>query len=331
MPDMNAPIKLGANLWNQYTDWPAFLDGMLRAEDLGFDSLWTWDHVYPIVGSWEGPAFETYTAMAAVATQTKRATIGHLVGANTFRNPALLAKMVTTIDHISNGRAVLGVGAAWMEPEHTAFGLEFGDRPGTRLRWLAQALPIIRGMLDGERPSSPDGSRYAVDAVLNLPASVQKRIPILIGGSGPKVTLKLVAKYADMNNLGNPIETVLRSDPILVEHCRDVGRDEREIERTVELQRVVVRDTREAALAREAEILDLNGGAKDDEDRPGSAGVESDRIVGGSPDDVYEQLVPYVDAGYRHLICGFPPPYDEETMRRMATEVRPRLEAHVAG
>ncbi len=139
MPDMQAPIKLGAILWNEYTDWPAFLDGMLRAEDLGFDSLWTWDHVYPIVGSWEGPALETYTAMAAVASQTKRATIGHLVSANTFRNPALLAKMITTIDHISDGRAVLGIGAAWMEPEHTAYGLEYGDRPGTRLRWLARS------------------------------------------------------------------------------------------------------------------------------------------------------------------------------------------------
>ena len=119
MPNMDAPLKLGANLWNQYTDWPAFLDGMLRAEDLGFDSLFTWDHVYPIVGTWEGPALEAYTAMAAVASQTKRATIGHLVSANTFRNPALLAKMITTIDHISGGRAVLGIGAAWMEPEHT--------------------------------------------------------------------------------------------------------------------------------------------------------------------------------------------------------------------
>ncbi len=163
MPDMNAPIKLGANLWNQYTDWPGFLDGMLRAEDLGYDSLFTWDHVYPIVGSWEGPALETYTAMAAVAAQTKRATIGHLVTANTFRNPALLAKMITTIDHISDGRAVLGIGAAWMEPEHTGFGIEFGDRPGTRLRWLEQSLQIIRACSRASDPSSPEGSRYDVE------------------------------------------------------------------------------------------------------------------------------------------------------------------------
>ncbi len=329
MPNMNAPIKLGANVWNQYTDWPGFLEAMLLAEDLGYDSLFTWDHVYPIVGSWEGPALETYTAMAAVAAQTKRATIGHLVTANTFRNPALLAKMITTIDHISGGRAVLGIGAAWMEPEHTAFGLEFGDRPGTRLRWLEQSLQIIRGMLAGERPSSAEDSRYEVKEVLNLPAPVQKRIPILIGGSGPKVTLRLVAQYADMNNLGNLVGPLVDSERILQEHCERLGRDDREIERTVELQRVVIRDTRAAALAREAELLEYNGGARDDEVRPGSAGVDSDRIVAGNPEEVAEELRPYVEAGYRHLICGFPPPYDEESIRRMATEVRPRLEAMV--
>jgi alkanesulfonate monooxygenase SsuD/methylene tetrahydromethanopterin reductase-like flavin-dependent oxidoreductase (luciferase family) len=326
---MQAPLKLGANLWNQYTDWPAFLEAMLRAEDLGFDSLWTWDHVYPIVGSWEGPALETHTAMAAVASQTRRATIGHLVSANTFRNPALLAKMITTIDHISGGRAVLGIGAAWMEPEHRAFGFEFGDRPGTRLRWLAEALPIVRGMLDGTQPSAPEHGHYAVRAVRNEPPPVQRHVPILIGGSGPRVTLKLVAQYADMNNLGDPIEDVRASEAILLEHCRAVGRDERQIERTVELQRVVIRDSREAALAVDVEQLARNGGAVSDSDRPGSANVPSSRCIAGDPDEVFEQLKPFVEAGYRHLICGFPSPYDAETMERLAREVRPRLEALV--
>jgi alkanesulfonate monooxygenase SsuD/methylene tetrahydromethanopterin reductase-like flavin-dependent oxidoreductase (luciferase family) len=156
-------------------------------------------------------------------------------------------------------------------------------------------------------------------------------VPILIGGSGPKVTLRLVAQYADMNNLGNPIEDVLHSDAILVEHCRSVGRDEREIERTVELQRVVIRDSREAALRFDAESLARNGGARPDSDRPGSANIPSNRCVAGDPDEVYEQLVPFVQAGYRHLICGFPSPYDAETMRRLATDVRPRLEALLAG
>jgi alkanesulfonate monooxygenase SsuD/methylene tetrahydromethanopterin reductase-like flavin-dependent oxidoreductase (luciferase family) len=299
---------------------------MIRADELGYDSLWTWDHVYPIVGDVDGPILEAYTAMAAVAARTKRATIGHLVGANTFRNPALLAKMVTTIDHISGGRAVLGIGAAWMEPEHRAFGFEFGDRPGTRLRWLGEALPIIRGMLDGTEPSAPEGGRYQVRSVRNDPPPIQRRVPIMIGGSGRKVTLKLVAQHADMNNLGNPIEGVLDAEAALVEHCADVGRDEKTIERTVEIQRVVIRDSSEAAWEREHEILAHNGGAQLDEVRPGSAQVDRERAVVGTPDEVYEQLRPFVEVGYRHLICGFPPPYDEESMRRLASEVRPRLE-----
>jgi alkanesulfonate monooxygenase SsuD/methylene tetrahydromethanopterin reductase-like flavin-dependent oxidoreductase (luciferase family) len=267
--------------------------------------------------------------MSAVAARTSRATIGHLVGANTFRNPALLAKMVTTIDHISGGRAVLGIGAAWMEPEHTGFGFEFGDRPGTRLRWLEEALGIVRGMLDGARPTV-QGERYRTEDALNLPASVQPRIPILIGGSGPKVTLRLVAQYADMNNLGNPVEACLRNDAILVEHCQALGRDERQIERTVELQRVAVRDTRLAAIELDAELL-ARGDARVGEVRPRSGDAPADRLVGGNPDEVYEQLAPFVEAGYRHLICGFPAPFDEETMRRIALDVRPRLEALITG
>jgi alkanesulfonate monooxygenase SsuD/methylene tetrahydromethanopterin reductase-like flavin-dependent oxidoreductase (luciferase family) len=326
MPKMDAPIKLGVNLWNQYTDWPRFLEAMIEAEELGFDSLFTWDHVYPIIGSWEGPALETYTGMAAVAAHTKRATIGHLVTANTFRNPALVAKMITTIDHISNGRAVLGMGAAWMEPEHTGFGIEFGDRPGTRLRWLEGSLKVITGMLAGERPSSEEADRYDVKEALNLPAPIQDRIPLLIGGSGPKVTLRLVAQYADMNNLGNPIGTIEKSDPILRDHCQRLGRDEREIERTVELQVVVVRDTREEALSVASELL-ARGDAAIDQVREGSGHVPIERVVAGSPDEIVAHLTPFVEAGYRHLICGFPAPYDGETMRRLATEVRPRLES----
>ena len=328
MPNMDAPLKIGVNLWNQYTDWPRFLEAMIEADELGYDSLFTWDHVYPIIGSWEGPALETYTAMAAVAAQTKRATIGHLVTANTFRNPALVAKMITTIDHISNGRAVLGMGAAWMEPEHTGFGLEFGDRPGTRLRWLEHSLKIITGMLAGERPSSDEGDRHDVKEALNLPAPIQEKIPIMIGGSGPKVTLRLVAQYADMNNLGNPIAAIEKSDPILREHCERLGRDEKTIERTTEIQMVVIRDDRAKAVAVAEELL-ARGESCLDEDRPGSGHVPTQRLVAGNSDEVAEQLKPFIDAGYRHLVCGFPAPYDPESMRRLATEVRPALEAHL--
>ncbi len=227
MPDMTAPIKLGALVWPQYTTWPAFQGAMRRADELGYESLWTWDHVYPIVGDPDGPILEAYTALAAVAATTSRATIGLMVGANTFRNPALVAKMMTTIDHISGGRAILGIGAAWFEEEHTAFGFPYGDGAPERLRWFGQALPIIRGMLDGTEPTVTEGV-YRTSSVRNDPPPVQRHLPIIIGGSGRKVTLKLVAQYADANNLGNGDPDDLRdADAALVAHCEAVGRNER--------------------------------------------------------------------------------------------------------
>ena len=314
MPDMHAPIKLGANLWNQYTDWPTFIDGMLRAEDLGYDSLFTWDHVYPIVGSWEGPALETYTAMAAVAAQTKRATIGHLVTANTFRNPALVAKMITTIDHISDGRAVLGVGAGWHVQEHQQFGFRFGAGPPERLRWLGEALPIMRGMLDGEQPTAL-GERYRVHEALNEPAPVQQHLRLLVAGGGPKVTLGLVARYADANNISGPADLVAEKDRILVEHCERIGRDEREIERTMRMAITVVRDSQAEAERAYAGILERNRA------RP----FPGNHV--GTPEDLFERFAALVELGYRHLIFYFPTPYDVETMTRLVTEIRPRLEA----
>ncbi len=331
MPDMTAPIRLGANCWNQYTGWAPWLGAVQRAEGLGYESLWTWDHLYPIVGSWEGPILEAYTAISAAAAVTARGTIGLMVGANTFRNPALVAKMMTTIDHISGGRAVLGIGAAWFETEHRAFGIDFGSGFPERLRWLSQALPIMRRMLDGTEPTVTEG-RYRTDAVRNDPPPVQRRLPILIGGTGRKVTLRLTAQYADMHNLGNgDIEDARDVDATLIAHCQAVGRDEREIERTVELQRVVIRDTRAEAQRVQDEILAHNGGAIVDEDRPKSASIERERGCVGTVDDVVDHIRPFVELGYRHLICCYPAPFDDESMTRMATEVRPRLEALVRG
>jgi alkanesulfonate monooxygenase SsuD/methylene tetrahydromethanopterin reductase-like flavin-dependent oxidoreductase (luciferase family) len=314
MPDMTAPIKLGANCWNQYTDWPSWLAAEQRASALGYDSLWTWDHVYPIVGNHEGPMLEAYTAIAALAATTTRGTIGLMVGANTFRNPALVAKMMTTIDHISGGRAVLGIGGAWFETEHTAFGIEFGSGFPERLRWLREALPIMRGMLDDTRPTS-DGPRYKVQAVRNDPPPIQAHVPILIGGSGRDVTLKLVAQYGDANNVGGTVENVKDADAALIRHCEAIGRDEREIERTTGTGTVVIRDSREEAQRVFEAMFERNGKARLWENQPV-----------GTVDDVVAKLAPFVEIGYRHFIAGFPSPYDEESMIRFATEVRPRLE-----
>ena len=176
-----AEVKIGALCWNQYTDWPDLLAAGIRADRLGYTSLWTWDHLYPIVGSADGPIFEGWLTLAAWAQATEHVRIGLMVGANTFREPALTAKMATTLDHISNGRAILGIGGAWFETEHVAYGLEFGGGFPERLRWLGEALPIMRGMLHGERPTAA-GPRYRATAVRNDPPPIQERLPLLIGG-----------------------------------------------------------------------------------------------------------------------------------------------------
>ena len=262
--------------------------------------------------------FEAYTAIAALAATTERGTIGLMVGANTFRNPALVAKMMTTIDHISGGRAVLGIGGAWFETEHTAFGMEFGSGFPERLRWLGEALPIMRGMLDGTRPTA-SGPRYAATEVRNDPPPIQAHLPILIGGSGRDVTLKLVAKYGDANNVGGTIDAVKDADATLVRHCEAIGRDETEIERTTGTGTIVIRDSREEAQKVFEALFERNGRARLWENQPV-----------GTPADVVEKLAPFVELGYRHFIAGFPAPYDEESMTRFATEVRPTLEAMVA-
>ena len=308
-------VKLGALCWNQYADWPSLLEAGVRVDRLGYDSLWTWDHLYPIVGSHEGPIFEGWLTLAAWAQATENVRIGLMVGANTFREPALTAKMATTLDHISGGRAVLGVGGAWFETEHEAYGLQFGDGFPERLRWLGEALPIMRGMLHGERPTA-SGPRYRAKDVRNDPMPIQERLPILIGGGGEQVTLKLVAKYGDANNLGGGFESVKRKDAILIQHCETVGRDPSEIERTTGVGTVVIRDSRADAERVQREVAESNGKAEPWKDQPV-----------GTPEDVAEKLAPFLEIGYRHLIAGFPSPFDEESMTRFATEVRPLLEA----
>ena len=310
MPD----IKLGALCWNQYTSWPDLLEAGMRAERVGFDSLWTWDHLYPIVGNHEGPILEGWLTLAAWAQATERIRIGLMVGANTFREPALTAKMATTLDHISNGRAILGIGGAWFETEHLAYGLAFGSGFPERLRWLSEALPIMRDMLHGELATA-SGPRYTTTGVRNDPPPIQARLPLLIGGGGEQVTLKLVARYGDANNVGGGFENVKRKEAILVQHCETVGRDPSEIERTVGIGTVIIRDSRAEVERLQKLTFERNGNARPWTDQPV-----------GTPEDVAEALAPFLEIGYHHLIAGFPSPHDEESMTRLATEVRPLLE-----
>jgi alkanesulfonate monooxygenase SsuD/methylene tetrahydromethanopterin reductase-like flavin-dependent oxidoreductase (luciferase family) len=168
-------------------------------------------------------------------------------------------------------------------------------------------------MLRGDRPTAA-GPRYRARGVRNDPPPLQERLPLLIGGGGEQVTLKLVAKYADANNVGGGIDNVRRKEAILLEHCDAVGRDPAEIERTAGLGTVIIRDSRAEAERVHAEIFEHNGHADRWTDQPV-----------GTPEDIAERLAPFVELGYHHLIAGFPSPHDEESMTRLATEVVPLL------
>ena len=193
--------------------------------------------------------------------------------------------------------------------------VEFGSGFPERLRWLSEALPIMRGMLDGTAPNR-DGPALPCEGDAQPAAAGPGRLPICIGGGGEKVTLKLVAKYADMNDVGDGVDNIKRKEAILLEHCAAVGRDPAEIERTTGIGTVFIRDKRSDAERVFRVTFEQNR-------RPQ---LWQDQAV-GTPEDVAEKLAPYLEIGYRHLIAAIPAAYDEESMTRLVTEVKPLLEA----
>jgi alkanesulfonate monooxygenase SsuD/methylene tetrahydromethanopterin reductase-like flavin-dependent oxidoreductase (luciferase family) len=314
-----ADVKLGANLWSQASDWPAFLEAGRQAERLGFDHLWTWDHVLAIFGDPSQPIFEGYTALAALAQATDRIGLGLFVGANTFRNPALAAKSVLTIDHISRGRAMMGLGGAWFELEHRAFGFDFGSGFGQRLDWLAEAVPAVRGLLDGDEVTSPPGGRYAFDHLRLAPGPAQDRIPLVIGGSGERKTLRIVAEHADIwNAFGSP-EELVHKDEVLRRHCQDVGRDPDEIERSVGCK-VTIRST-------EAEAERVRGALLEHNRTPLAAVADDHTFWTGTPEQVAETMTAYRRIGFSTFIVELPAPFDLETMESLVTTVKPMVES----
>src|SRR5436190_13373712 len=169
-------IRIGALLWPQTKSWAAIRDAAVRADSVGFDSLWTWDHLNAIVGPWEQPILEGWTTLAGLAPVTQHATLGLMVGANTFRNPGLTAKLATTLDHVSGGRAILGIGGAWFEREHDAFSIAFGRSVGERLDRLEEAVPLLRRLFDGERVSH-EGDFYRLSDAICEPRPIQSHLP----------------------------------------------------------------------------------------------------------------------------------------------------------
>lgn len=221
------------------------------AEAAGFDLVTVMDHFYQIrgVGPETEPMLEAYTTLSALATQTSKVKLGTLVTGVTYRNPALLAKMATTLDVISHGRAVLGIGAAWNEDEHAGYGFEYPPI-GRRMDRLDEALTIIKLMFTEDRPSY-EGKYFRIDRALNVPRPIQPGGPkILVGGGGEKRTLRLLARHGDIGHwFGGPLEDLKRKKAIFEDHCKTEGRDPSQVMLTIGMNIVLVENERQAAAA----------------------------------------------------------------------------------
>jgi len=308
-------LQFGLLAWPQATEWTAYRDTVIAAEAAGWDAAWTWDHLLAIMGSWEQPILEGWTTLAGLASVTKKLRLGLMVGANGFRNPGLTAKLATTLDHVSGGRAWLGLGGAWFEREHDAFGIDFGKTVGERLDWLDEAAGVVRRLLDGETVTH-EGPRYHLADAVCRPLPMQHHLPILIGGHGPRKTLRAVARHADAWNTSGYLDEVTERVRILEEHCADLGRDPGTVLRTISFP-IVIRDDEAEAKARWGELVAANG-------------IEHAGTVPhlfGPPAQIADAIRPYVtDLGFRMIVVRMPAPFDRETVERIG-EVREHLAA----
>jgi alkanesulfonate monooxygenase SsuD/methylene tetrahydromethanopterin reductase-like flavin-dependent oxidoreductase (luciferase family) len=311
-------IDVGVLLWSQATDWPTFERAARTADRLGYGHLWTWDHLLPIFGDLDQPILEGWTTIGAVAAITRRVEVGLLVGANTFRNPALVANAAVTLDHISGGRAVLGLGAGWFEPEHRAFGIDFGESTAERLRWLDEAAGLIRALVDGDRVDHA-GPRYRASAAALAPRPVRDRLPIMIGGVGERMTLWTVARYADRWNAYGSLQVLRRKGVVLREHCEREGRDPATLEFSVACKPFIRDSEREADVMLEQALANNR--------TPRASIADDPSFWVGTPEQIAERMIALRAVGFTTFIAQLPAPYDIETMERFIGEVKPLVDA----
>ena len=244
MTHHRAKLKVGIQIQPQGVSVEQMRAAWRAADDMGVDSIWIWDHFYPLFGDMDATHFEAWTLLSTMAADTSKAQLGTLVTGNSYRNPELLADMARTLDHVSGGRMYLAVGAGWFERDYTEYGYEFGT-VGSRLRQLEADLPRMKARL----------------AKLNPPPL--GKMPIMIGGSGEKVTLRLVAEHADSWNTFGPPENFTRLSGILDDWCAKVGRNPSEIERTVAIQADDVNDIERYSDVGADHVILMSGGPFD--------------------------------------------------------------------
>ena len=308
------PIRFGIQTGQQGIEWHQMLDLWCKVDAWGYDSLWNFDHFYPIFVDPAGPCFEGWTTLSALAQATKRARSGHLVTGNTYRHPCLTAKMAATLDHISGGRLNLGIGAGWFELEHNSFGIDFKTVPA-RLAALDEACEIIRGMFT-QAKTTVQGKHYTVTDAMCEPKPVQKpHPPIMIGGTGEKVLLRIVAKHADMWNASASAERMRQLIEVIQRHADAVGRDAAAIEKTVMLPLCY-----KAAAPRQEFMCGLVANMR--QTTPGEA---RGQIMIGDRQECLDTIDRYAKAGVTHFIFMTFAPFFEDEIQGFAEEVIPQF------
>ena len=322
---MRAPIRLGLQIPNfnfpgveEAELFERLSDIAVTAESSGFDTVLVMDHLHQIrgVGPPENWMLEGNTILPALAARTERVNLSLLVGAVTYRNPALHAKITTTLDVISGGRAIHGIGAGWNVDEATAYGYDFPPL-GERFERLEDHLNIARAMFTQER-ATYEGKHHSVHEAFNNPKPIRGDIPIMIGGSGEKKTLRMVAQYADASNFFGDPERMRYLIGVLESHCERLGRDPAEITKT-RLGTVIIADTQEEA-ERRLEVLRER------------AGIPPERLATflvGDPDTVAEKCSELIDAGTEGLIFSSPHVHELETVQLIGETLAPLLAERV--
>jgi alkanesulfonate monooxygenase SsuD/methylene tetrahydromethanopterin reductase-like flavin-dependent oxidoreductase (luciferase family) len=298
--------------------WGESVAAVRLVDRLGFDHLWGHDHLFSTGGDPFQPLFEGWTALAAWAAITTDVRLGLLVSANPFRNPGIVAKMATTIDHISGGRFVLGLGAGNRELETLAHGLDPGQSVGERLDWLDEALAIVRALLDG-REVTHRSQRYRFDAVRHQPRPIQDHVPVVVGSAGERKGLRIVATHADIWQtwIGpDELDVFRHKNAVLTEHCQAIGRDPQGIRRVIGGKLVLRGDGASARRAFEEQVR-----------VHGWSGPMLGMTWAGTSGQVARWILAYRSIGATGFSASVAAPLDLETIERLATEVRPIVEA----